>query len=106
MQNLNEYNEAFTFFNGIAQQKLQFRNKIENKVKYLKNLNDVYYKRNESFTKRLQNLRQSNAEISKDMKVYHSNVKSINLLEQNNKVINQINQKMTENTKSIKKKSQ
>ena len=102
LQNLNEYNEAITFHNGIGQQKLQFKNKIENEVKYLKNLNDVYYKENENFTKRLQNLRQSNAEISKDMKVYHINVKSINLLEQNNKVINQINQKMAENIKRIK----
>ena len=103
LQNLNESNEVVTFFNGIGQQKLQLRNKIENEVKYLKNLNDVYYKEDKNFTKNLQNLKQSNTEISKDKKVYHSNVKSIDLLEQNNKVINQINQKIAENTKRIKK---
>ena len=101
LQNLNGTNEAVTFFNGLGQQRLQFRNKIINRVKYLRNLNDVYYKENKNFAKIVTNLKRSNSEINKTLKGFQMDVKLINLLEQNNKVITQYNKKMAENAKRI-----
>ena len=90
------------FYNEIGQQRLQFENKIINRVKYLNNLNDIYFKKDKTFAKILRNLKRSRGEITKTLKVYQRDVKRINLLEQNNKVIAQYNQKKEENAKLIK----
>ena len=89
------------FYNEIGQQRLQFENKIINRVKYLNNLNDIYYKEDKTFAKILRNLKRSRGEITKTLKVYQRDFKRINLLEQNNKVITQYNKKMAENAKRI-----
>ena len=89
------------FYNEIGQQRLQFENKIINRVKYLRNLNDVYYKENKNFAKIVTNLKRSNSEINKTLKGFQMDAKLINLLEQNNKVITQYNKKMAENAKRI-----
>ena len=68
----------------------------------MKNCNDVCYKKDATFAKRLQNLGQSNAEMSKDLKVHQSDIKSINLLEKTNEVTAQFKQKIAENAKRIK----
>ena len=59
LQNLNGTNEAVTFYNELGQQRLQFRNKIENRVEYLYNLNEVYYKENKTSAKIVKNLKRS-----------------------------------------------
>ena len=102
LQNLNEYNEAVTFLNVQEQQRSQFRNKIENKFKYLNNLSDVYYKENETSLKIVKNLKRSRDDINKTLLVYKKDVKRINLLQQNNKIIAQYKQKMAENAERIK----
>ena len=103
LQNLNGINEVVTFFNRLSQQRLELINKIINRVKYLNNLNDIYYKEDKNFAKVLKNLKRSRREINKSLKVYQRDVKRINLLEQNNKVIAQFNQKKEENDKLINK---
>ena len=102
LQNLNGINEVDTFYNELGQQRLQFRNKIENRIKYLYNLNDVYNKEDRTFAKIVKNLNRSRGEINKTLNVYEKDVKRFNLREQNNKVITQYNQKMAENAKRIK----
>ena len=102
LQNLNEVDEVDTFVNEIKVQSQQFKNKLNNKVKHLKNLNAVYEIEDETFAKNLQNLKQSNAAISKSLEVNHWNVKSINIIKQNNKAIAQINQKLARNANRIK----
>ena len=98
LQNLNRINEVNAFVNDLRRQRQHLIIQLNNRVKYFKNLNAVYDKEDETFVKKLQNLRKSNAEISKAQKVYQSNDKSISILKQNNEAIAQINQKMAENT--------
>ena len=102
LQNLNRINEVATFVDELAVQRRLFDYEHNDRVKDLKNLNAVYDKEDESFVKKLQNLRKSNAEISKALKVYQRNVKSINILKQNNEAIAQIYQKMAGNAERKK----
>ena len=76
-------------------------NKVVTTVKYICNLNEVYYRENETFVKQLQNLRQYNADVSEAQEAFQRDVKSNNLLKQNNKVMAQTNQKIKKNSKSI-----
>ena len=102
LQNLNSINEVATFFIELKVQSKQFKNKLNNRDKYLKKLNAVYDKEDETLVKKLQNLEKSNAEISKALKVYQRNVKSKNTLKQNNEAIVQIYQMLEENAERRK----
>ena len=98
LQNLNTINEFDIFYNELDVQRRQFENQLNNRVKYLKNLNSVYDKEVETFVKTLRSLRKSNAEIRKALKVHQMNVKSTNILKQNNEAIAQIYKKIQGNT--------
>ena len=76
-------------------------NKVVTTVKYICSLNEVYYRENETFVKQLQNLRQYNADVSEAQEAFQRDVKSNNLLKQNDKVMAQTNQKIKKNSKSI-----
>ena len=84
LQNLNEIDEIATFVNELKVQRLEFNNELNNRVEFLKYLNAVYEIEDETFVKSLQNLKQSNAEISKSLEVHQRNVKSINKIKKNN----------------------
>ena len=101
LQNLHDLSEVNLFLNELNGQRMQFKNESINRVKYLYNLKDVYYKENETLAKKLRNLRQTNAEISKSLE-HKMDVKSYYLLEKNYKAIAQIKIKMEKNAKCIK----
>ena len=102
LQNLNEIDEIATFVNELKVQRLEFNNELNNRVEYLKYLNAVYEIEDETFVKSLQNLKQSNAEISKSLEVHQRNVKSINKIKKNNEAIAKTNRKLSMNATRIK----
>ena len=71
LQNLNGINEVVTFFNGLGQQTLQFKNKINNRVDYFYNLNDLYRKDEETYAKALKKSETPRSDNLKE--IYNSN---------------------------------